>query len=83
MAQQKKIQVHVEVVLRIVVEIEVFIIKLSYQRQMGPISSCKVFSLQVHRAYMNANMIPDESIVEEVLSLEDTDGFEIDLAEGL
>ena len=37
---------------------------------------------QVHRAYMKADMIPDESIVQEVISLGDSDDPEIDFAEG-
>ena len=37
---------------------------------------------QVHRAYMCSDMIPDESILDDVLSTDDSDDPEIDFAQG-
>ena len=38
--------------------------------------------LQVHKGYMYSDMVPDESIIEEMSDDSDEDQFEIDFAEG-
>ena len=41
-----------------------------------------VLVLQVHKGHMYANMVPDESIIEEMSDDSDEDQLEIDFAEG-